>query len=580
MDIRESVCLFCPLGCDVAFRVRGEEVTGPEFCGTLESHAGRVCGRGLYGTELLNHPQRIATPLVREDGRLRESSWESALKRAAQALKGVIASAGASAIAVVTDATRSTAEIEAAERLAAALGTGAVSCAFEPQDWPLLNAGEGTGASAIEEASCVIVIGDVFASHPVLSKEIIEAKYTARGNSLFVLDPRRSNTAWYATTHLQNRPGTEALVLAQVLKAAIETGKTDASACSWVENLDADALAVASGVTRSDAARIARAFVDASKAAVVLAPPARGMCDVGLVAALSKLLCEVSGADRGFVGLAAAGNAAGAVGVVRKGDWQPVSAVVEGLISGKYKAIVNLDADLYESYPSDALKQAIEALEVSVSVSMFRGALEQTASTVLAASSWMESAGSACLYDGRESEWQSVGSPSWATRPVAEVVDALIVELGAAGAKSTARTTAAPHAAVDWLERIDAVLTASAVPQDRMVLVSIPGAGQSASGSVTGRITWAAAMFPAGFVEMSADDAASVGVADGDTVVLTSSAATMEACLRVTDRLRPGVAAVPSYDVNARRLFDWRPAQDDWFDTGPALIQVSRKLSS
>jgi len=580
MDIRESACLFCPLGCDVAFRVRGEEVTGPEFCGTLESHSGRVCGRGLFGTELLNHPQRIATPLVREDGRLREASWEAALKRAAQALKEVVASAGPSAIAVVTDAMRSTAEIEAAGRLASVLGTDAVSCALEPQDWPLLNAGEGAGAVAIEEASCVIVIGDVFASHPVLSKEIIEAKYTARGNSLFVVDPRRSNTAWYATTHLQNHPGTEALVVAQVLKAAVETGKADASACSWVERLDADAMSAASGVSRSDAARVARAFVDASKSAIVLAPPARGMCDVGLVAALSRLLCEVSGTDNGFVALAAGGNAAGAAGVARKGNWQPVSAVVAGLSSGKYKALVNLGADLYESYPSDALKQALEALDVSISFSMFHGALEQTASAVLAASSWLESAGSARLYDGRECEWQSVGRPSWATRPVAEAVDALVSELGDSGSRAKSSPAPAPRHTVDWVTRIDAVRAASAVPEGRVVLVSTPGAGQSASGSVTGRITWAAAMFPAGFVEMNADDAASVGAADGDTVVLTSPAATVEACLRVTDRLRPGVAAVPSYDVNARRLFDWRPAQDDWFDTGPALIQVSRKQAS
>ncbi|MFC2008647.1 molybdopterin oxidoreductase family protein [Chloroflexota bacterium] len=581
MDTRESICLFCPLGCDIAFRVRGEEVVGPEFCGEAEKHAGRVCGRGLYGTELLNHPKRIATPLVREDGHLKETSWDAALKSAAAGLRAVMETSGPESIAIVTEPTRSIDELRVAGRLARAIGTDVISCAFEPQDWPLLTGGVDAGVSAIEEASCAIVLGDVFASHPVLAKEIIEAKYTARGNSLFVIDPRRSNTAWYASTHVQNRAGTEALVLALFLNAMAASGKVDMSSCAWLDGIDADSYAEACAVSKGDIARIARSFVDAEKAAVVLAPSARGTSDAGLVAALSRLLAEVAGEGKECVCLAAGGNARGTATLAHEESWMPIPQLIEGLLSGKYKALVNLGADLHESYPSGALQNALSALDFSVSFSMFHGVLEQSASVVIGASSWLESAGSAELYDGRVVDWKSVGRPSWATRPIATGVEALIAELGATAKTGKPGAIPSETAEVQWAARLEAVRKAAvSVPDGHKSLVCLPGAGQSASGAVTGRIDWARQMFPAGFVEMSIDDAARLCAKDGDTLVLSSANANVELVLKVTDRLTSGTVAVPAYDITARLLFDWTPGTDGWFETGPVPVKVSKKQKS
>jgi len=576
MDTRESICLFCPLGCDIAFRVRGDEVIGPEFCGPAETHAGRVCGRGLYGTELLNHPQRIATPLVRKDGRLHETSWDTALEAAAAGLRKVLETSGPDAIAVVTEPNRSLADLGAASRLAQAVGTGEIFCAFEPQDWPMLSDEADAGVSAIEEASCVLVIGDLFASHPVLAKEVIEAKYTARGNSLFVIDPRRSNTAWYASSHVQNRAGTEALVLALILKAVVESGK-GGSAPAWLNEFDADAFAGTCGVSRSDIARIARSFVDAEKAAVVFAPPARGVSDVGLVASLVRLLAGVAGQGKECVCLAAGGNSRGATAMARSEGWKPVSELVEGLCSGKYRALVSLGADLYESYPTEALRGALSSLDYSVSFSMFHGLLEQSASVVLGESSWLESDGAAELYAGRVADWKTVGRPSWATRPVAVGVDALMSALGVAGQSGGKRVSAAAAVEMQWSARLEAVRQAAAsVPADGMSLVALPAAGHSGSGSVTGHINWASQMFPTGFAEMSAEAAAAVGARDGDTLVVHSGNADVELTLKVTDRLAQDTVAVPAYDTKARQLFDWAH-KDGWFGTGPAVVRVSRK---
>lgn len=47
------------------------------------------------------------------------------------------------------------------------------------------------------------------------------------------------------------------------------------------------------------------------------------------------------------------------------------------------------------------------------------------------------------------------------------------------------------------------------------------------------------------FVELCADDAAQLGLGDGDTARVTNDRATLEVDVRISERLRPGVAAIP-----------------------------------
>lgn len=580
MDTRQSKCLLCSLGCDVAFRVQHEAVIGPEFCADAGPHSARVCARGLYGAELLTHPQRVANPFLRKNGVLRDASWSTAVDVLVSSLKDVVAAHGWQSVAVVTDPTRSTAELEAVDRFARSVGVGAVSCAFEPQDWPLVSAGGSAGVSAITEANCVIVLGDVFFSHAVLAKEIIDAKYTARGNSLFVVDPRRSNTAWYASEHVQNRPGTEALVLVGMLKALKASGKA-ASAPEWLDAIDEKALLHAAGVGRDVIARMARSFADAGKAAIVFAPPARGVHDVALVAQLARLMVSLSGENKDCVLLPSGGNVRGAQAVAAAGGWMPVSALVASLASGKYRALLNLGADVVSSFPSPALSAAVGGLELVASLSLFRGEVEAAASVILAAASWLEADGSAVLFDGSAAQWRSIGAPSWGCRTLPDVLTLIQASLElpaghAGGAAASAKAAVADEASM--AARVKAVLAGAAdLKQGEYALVALPATGHMGSGAVTGWMQWAREMFPGGFCELSVPDSASLGIADNDIVTVESSTAGVQLKARVTDRLKPGVVAVPGYDSAARALFSWQAGSDGWFSTGPGSVRVCRK---
>ncbi|MBN1152206.1 MAG: molybdopterin-dependent oxidoreductase [Dehalococcoidia bacterium] len=580
MDTRQAKCLLCPLGCGVAFRVQNEAVIGPEFCADAGPHSARLCARGLYGAELLTHPQRVANPFLRKEGALRDASWTAAVDTLVSSLKDVVSAHGWESVAVVTDPTRSTADLEVVDLFARRLGVGAVSCAFEPQDRPLVAVEQSAGADAIVEANCVIVFGDVFFSHAVLAKEIIDAKYTARGNSLFVVDPRRSNTAWYASEHVQNRPGAEALVLVGMLKALKASGKLE-SAPDWLDGIDEKALLAAAGVGADVVARMARSFADAGKAAIVVAPSARGMHDVGLVTQLARLVATLCGGQKDCVLLPSGGNVRGAYAVATNGDWTPVSSLVSGLASGKYRALLNLGADLLCSFPSAALSEAVRGLGLVASLSLFRGPIESASSVLLAGATWLESDGSAVLFDGSATEWNRVGAPSWGCRTLPEVLTLIeeSVELpaGRAADRTPPRTSAAAGEA-SVAARVEAVRTAVSGARDgEFALVALPATGHMGSGAITGWMQWAREMFPGGFCEISVQDAAALGIAKKDLVTVESSTCSLDLVAQITDRLKPGVVAVPGYDPAARALFSWGTEADGWFSTGPGLVRVSRK---
>ncbi|TFG95264.1 MAG: molybdopterin dinucleotide-binding protein, partial [Myxococcales bacterium] len=60
---------------------------------------GYLCPKGTTLGTLHHDPDRVRTPLVKEEGRFREASWQEAFERVAEGLGRVIATHGAAAVA-------------------------------------------------------------------------------------------------------------------------------------------------------------------------------------------------------------------------------------------------------------------------------------------------------------------------------------------------------------------------------------------------------------------------------------------------------------------------------------------------
>ena len=84
-----STCPYCGTGCSIHLHVRDNELLGvsPNLDGP--ANQGALCVKGQFGFDFVNNEERLSTPLIRENGSLREASWDEALDLTAARLSAV-----------------------------------------------------------------------------------------------------------------------------------------------------------------------------------------------------------------------------------------------------------------------------------------------------------------------------------------------------------------------------------------------------------------------------------------------------------------------------------------------------------
>ncbi len=122
-----TTCAYCGVGCQVYLHVKEDrvvKVTGVEDVGP---NYGSLCVKGRFGYDFIHHPDRLKSPLIRENGRLREASWDEALDVVARELGRIKTDAGPDALALLTSARITNEENYLAQKFArAVLGTNNV----------------------------------------------------------------------------------------------------------------------------------------------------------------------------------------------------------------------------------------------------------------------------------------------------------------------------------------------------------------------------------------------------------------------------------------------------------------------
>ena len=102
-----TTCPYCGVGCQLDLNVDSEtrrivKVTSRR--GYLPND-GELCVKGRFGTGFVHHPDRLTRPLVRgDDGELHPTSWDEAIRTAADGLLAVKRRHGAHALGVVASA--------------------------------------------------------------------------------------------------------------------------------------------------------------------------------------------------------------------------------------------------------------------------------------------------------------------------------------------------------------------------------------------------------------------------------------------------------------------------------------------
>ena len=426
-------CPLCEAGCGLELTVSGGEVT--RIRGDRDdvfSH-GYLCPKGSTLGHFEADPDRLRRPVVKRDGEWVEVTWDEAFAEIEARMLPILAEHGrnSSAIYLGNPSAHNLGLMLFNRVLIQALGTGNRFSASTVDQRPKeLSAALMFGSVTVpvpdlDRTDFVVLLGaNPYASNGSLCTAPdfpgrLEA-IQARGGTVVVVDPRRSETAERADVHLAIRPGTDAHLLAAVAQVLLAEGLADpshlAEHCNGLDDLPEllavytpDVVAPVCGVDPERIRHLARSIAAAPTAAVY---GRIGTCTkefgtlsswlVDVVNLLSGNLDRVGGAmfARGAVGQPSTKGRPGrgkgtALGRVRSrvsqtpeqfGEY-PVHVLPEEIETpgeGQVRVLVTVAGNPVASNPdSTRLVAALESLEFMVSIDTYVNETTRHADVIL-----------------------------------------------------------------------------------------------------------------------------------------------------------------------------------------------------
>jgi len=290
----DSVCPYCGVGCLLTYHVKNDKIVRVEGRDGPANFS-RLCVKGRYGFDYVNHKQRLLKPLIRKEGipkginehfdpsdpskMFREATWEEAMALTIGGLKKVKDKLGGSGLAGFGSAKGSNEEAYLFQKLIrVGFGTNNVDhCTRLCHASSVMALLEGVGSGAVsnqvedvKEAEVIFVIGsNPTTNHPVAATFMKNA--IKQGKKLILLDPRRTEIARHAEHFLQFKASTDVSLLNSILHAIIDEGLTDEKFISErttdyeelkdnVANFSPEKMQNVTGVEAEEVRQVARLF--------------------------------------------------------------------------------------------------------------------------------------------------------------------------------------------------------------------------------------------------------------------------------------------------------------------------------
>jgi len=301
-------CPYCALQCGMRLRETGGgvEVLPRQF----PTNRGGLCQKGWTAAELLDHPDRLTTPLVRDTpGReLRPAGWDEAYDRIIDGVGRIRAAHGPDAIAVFGGGGLTNEKAYALGKFArVALRTRNID--YNGRFCMSSAAAAGIRAFGVDRglpfpmadvgtADTLLLAGaNVVETMPPFARYLTEQRQ--RGGTLIVIDPRLTATARLADLHLQPTPGTDLAVANALLHIALREGWEDSG---YIATRTAGFDAVRRAVAGYWPARVERLsgvpIADLEAAARALAVGRVGTRQPGAAAAGRTIILTARGAEQ------------------------------------------------------------------------------------------------------------------------------------------------------------------------------------------------------------------------------------------------------------------------------------------
>ncbi|MBI3954256.1 MAG: molybdopterin-dependent oxidoreductase [Chloroflexi bacterium] len=531
-----TICPHCPVGCQLRLDIRGQEEAAPvpglmqgrdrghpargedqiiRSSPTLTGPAnmGEACHRGKFGLGYVSSPQRLTRPLLRKDGQLVESTWFEALDYLALEL----AKHRGEAFGAVGSARATNEANYLLQKFARTImasnnvdhpGRQSYAALMEGLDEALGLPGSTNPTQELQRAAMALVLGaDVMQVQPVVGVQLKRAAML-NGAKLVVVSPVQSELSRYAALWLRNRPGTEGVVAAGLLRAILDEGLAgDAAALAQrlegvpellasLAAFDAASVERTSGVSRDSLVQAARLYAQSPASAIVYcvgsAHRSQAPSDLQALTDLALVTGQLGRPSTGVYALADLTNLQGAYDMGMAPDRLPGGRAVAnpagrfaveqvwghhlptrpglglpGMLAagtqGRLKALYVLGEDLVEEAPDPgAVTAALSKLSLLIVQDSTLTSTAKLAHVVLPAATFAESDGTFTNGERRVQRLNQVVAPRGQSRPDWWIICQLAQELEGRGfafrhasqvLQEIAMTTP-PYGGISW-ERLE-----------------------------------------------------------------------------------------------------------------------------
>ena len=281
-------CNLCEATCGVAIDVEGDRVTGIRGDADDPFSRGYLCPKATALADLHHDPDRLRRPLVREGASWREIGWDQAFDLVAERLRAVRAEHGRDAIGVYqgNPTAHNLGLMTHGQVFLRGLRTRNAYSATSLDQLPHMLAAMAMFGDQllmpvpdIDRTDFMLILGanPAVSNGSIMTAPDVKGRLKAiraRGGTVVVVDPRRTETAELADRHVFIRPGTDPLLLLSLIHVVYAEQRVRAKSYvddalrlgAIVAGFAPEATAAATGVEPATVRELARKLATTERA--------------------------------------------------------------------------------------------------------------------------------------------------------------------------------------------------------------------------------------------------------------------------------------------------------------------------